>query len=143
MAREIASPGRKRCWSAMATSFLAILALLIAPICSRLCAAQTCSPPSGTASDAPCHSASVSQHGAAHLHSVRNCSAPELQAIVPASVTRADHLQPHRSIATAASELVISRELPASLKCLSGVSRLGSPPIESLDFTSAPVILRI
>jgi hypothetical protein len=60
-------------------SLITLLALVVAPACAPLCAAQTCT--QGHAStEVGCHSRGAANGGAVYLQAVQNCGNPELQA---------------------------------------------------------------
>jgi len=92
---------------------MTILALIVAPACAPLCAAQACpQAPVSAGMGSHCHSSEVANGGAVHLDSVQGCGSPELQvANLPSANTR-ESLQKDRS----ASEMeVLSLVHPSPL----------------------------
>ncbi|HEX4542482.1 MAG TPA: hypothetical protein VH114_04885 [Candidatus Acidoferrum sp.] len=133
-----------RSWGAAAASLITVLALLVAPNCVSLCAAQACSQAPGASAEAPCHFAAGSQNGGVHLHPAgRNCGAPDLQATAPASFTKRDALKTERATAFADPALVLSPELPSALKPHSGACCSDSPPAGHASSSAVTTILRI
>jgi hypothetical protein len=60
-------------------SLITLLALVVAPACAPLCAAQTCA--EGHASnEMGCHSHRAANGGVVYLQAVQGCGSPELQA---------------------------------------------------------------
>src|SRR5258708_27945627 len=72
-------PSRNGAWLARIGSLMTILALIVAPACAPLCAAQSCpQAPVSAGMGSHCHSSEVANGGAVHLYSVQGCGAPEL-----------------------------------------------------------------
>jgi len=77
--RDVA-PLRNAAWLARIASLVTIVALVVAPACGPLCAAQACmQTPSSTEMGSNCHSHGAANGGAVHFHAVHRCGAPELQ----------------------------------------------------------------
>src|SRR5258708_28726739 len=75
--RIVATPGN-RAWVARVASLVTILALVVAPACAQICAAQICT--EGHASnEIGCHSHAAADGGGVYLQAVQGCSSPELQ----------------------------------------------------------------
>jgi hypothetical protein len=77
---------RNMSWSLRALSLVMLMALLVAPACAPLCAAQNC----GLAQTQPaaaghCHGGGTTPHEAPLLRGFRNCGSGELPAIVLSS----------------------------------------------------------
>lgn len=122
---------------------MTILALIVAPACAPLCAAQACTQaPVSAGTGSHCHSREVANGSAFHLHSVQGCGAPELQVANLPSVSKLGSLQRDRSTVSA-SGLDVSAEHPHPLAyhrtpCDAG---LGSPPHSCSAIST--VVLRI
>ena len=77
---------RNMSWSLRALSLVTLMALLVAPACAPLCAAQNC----GLAQTQPaaaghCHGGGTTPHEAPLLRGLRNCGSGEMPAIVLSS----------------------------------------------------------
>jgi hypothetical protein len=95
--RIVATPGN-RVWLAKVASLVTILALVVAPACAPLCAAQTCT--EGHASnEIGCHSHGAANGGGVYLQAVQGCSSPELQAANLSSADKRGSLQRVRAAA--------------------------------------------
>jgi hypothetical protein len=89
-----AAPSQKRAWLAKFASLITLLALVVAPACAPLCAAQTCAHvPASTEIGSHCHSQGVANGGAVYLQTVQSCGAPELQAANLPSADKRGSLQ--------------------------------------------------
>jgi hypothetical protein len=77
---------RNMSWSLRALSLVMLMALLVAPACAPLCAAQNCGLAHTQAAAAGhCHSSGSMPHEASLLRGFRNCGSGELPAIVLSS----------------------------------------------------------
>src|SRR6266852_5279762 len=91
-------PSRNGAWLARIGSLMTILALIVAPACAPLCAAQSCpQAPVSAGMGSHCHSSEVANGGAVHLDSVQGCGAPELHLADLTSANRRESLQKDRS----------------------------------------------
>src|SRR6266481_495797 len=80
---------RNASWLLRALSLVTLAALVVAPACAPLCAAQNCQPSyTQAAAVGNCHGAGAVSQEAPSVRAVRNCGSPELPAIVlnPASL---------------------------------------------------------
>jgi len=95
---------------------MTILALIVAPACAPLCAAQSCPQAPATAGmGSHCHSREVANGGAVHLDSVQGCGAPELQLADLTSANTRESLQKDRSTVSASEMGVLSLVHPSPL----------------------------
>src|SRR5882724_566046 len=70
-------------WQLRTLSLVTLSALVVAPACAPLCAAQNCGPAyTRSAAVGNCHGASAIPQEAPSVRAVRNCGSPELPAIV-------------------------------------------------------------
>jgi hypothetical protein len=77
---------RNMSWSLRALSLVTLMALLVAPACAPLCAAQNCGlAHTGAAAAGHCHGGGTMPHEAPLLRGLRNCGAGEMPAIVLSS----------------------------------------------------------
>jgi len=89
---------RKRAGLARFASLITLLALVVAPACAPLCAAQTCTQaPASTEMGSHCHSHEVANSSAAYLHAVQSCGAAEFQAANMPSAEKRRSLQKVRA----------------------------------------------
>src|SRR5258708_23891635 len=110
------APLRKAAWLARIASLMTILALIVAPACAPLCAAQSCpQAPVSAGMGSHCHSSEVANGGAVHLHSAQGCGSPELQVANLPSVSQLGSLQRDLSTVSASGLDVRSAEHPHPL----------------------------
>src|SRR5216684_3472910 len=137
-------PSRNGAWLARIGSLMTILALIVAPACAPLCAAQSCpQAPVSAGMGSHCHSSEVANGGAVHLDSVQGCGAQELQVANLPSVSQLGSLQRDRSMVSASGLDVRSAEhlQPLAYHRTPFDAGLGSPP-HSCSAVST-VVLRI
>jgi hypothetical protein len=123
---------------------MTILALIVAPACAPLCAAQTCAQaPVSAGMGSHCHSREVANGSAVHLHSVEGCGAPELQVANLPSLNKRGSFQRDQSTVSASGLDVRSAEHPYSRACHRARcdAGLGSPPHSCSAIST--VVLRI
>ena len=73
-------------WSLRALSLVTLMALLVAPACAPLCAAQNCGlAHTGAAAAGHCHGGGTMPNEAPLLRGLRNCGSGEMPAIVLSS----------------------------------------------------------
>src|SRR5260370_39754793 len=102
-------PLRNETWLARIASVVTLLALIVAPACAPLCAAQACMQASGSAGmESHCHFRGIAHGGEAHLHSVQGCGAPELQLANLTPASRRASLQRGRAARSAARPRAVS-----------------------------------
>src|SRR6267143_4182109 len=95
-------PLRNTSWLARIASVVTLLALVVAPACAPLCAAQVCTQASVTAGmGSHCHSREVVNESAVHIRAVQNCGAPELQVAELTSASRRGSFQRDRATVSA------------------------------------------
>src|SRR5882762_4317506 len=95
--KRFAASGRTNALLAQVCGVVTILALVVTPVCSPLCAARVCSQALSSAEvDSPCHLMKVAGGGATHIHGAQNCGAPELPAAALNSTNKNGSLQNDR-----------------------------------------------
>ncbi len=95
---------------------MTILALIVAPACAPLCAAQSCpQAPVSAGMGSHCHSREVANGSAVHLHSAQGCGAPELQLADLTSANRRESLHKDRSTVSVSGLGVLSLVHPSPL----------------------------
>jgi hypothetical protein len=123
---------------------MTILALIVAPACAPLCAAQACTQaPVSAGTGSHCHSREVANGSAFHLHSVQGCGAPELQVANLPSVSELGSLQRDRSTVSASGLDVRSAEHSSPLAHHRGACKMGEEPPPYSGSSAARVVLRI
>lgn len=135
---------RPRSWQAAAVSLVTVVALVVAPSCAPLCAAQMCSQaPTLSTSEKHCHASASMHNDVPQIHAVQNCSAPELAAAALSSVNKGNALKEYRSAASGAAPYPPSQDLPAisTTNLRSCCANAGS--LRRSDSFLATIILRI
>src|SRR6267143_1080730 len=80
-----AMPRRAKGLLAKAISLMTLVALLVAPACTSLCAAQPCAQARySSATEGHCHAATSMHHEVQRIHAVKKCNSPEMP---PATLT--------------------------------------------------------
>src|SRR5260370_21898073 len=137
-------PSRNRAWLANIASLMTILALIVAPACAPLCAAQSCpQAPVSAGMGSHCHSSEVANGSAVHLHSAQGCGSPELQVADLTSANRRESLQKNRSTVSLSELGVLSL---VHLSPLAHHRAAWSADVESPQYSGsfvASVVLRI
>jgi len=139
--RIVAIP-ENRAWVARVASLVTILALVVAPACAQLCAAQICT--EGHASnEIGCHSHAAANGGGVYLQAVQGCSSPELQAANLSSADKRGSLQRVRAAALPGTVGVLSADCssPRTHNSTFIAAELESPP--HFCFAISTVVLRI
>ena len=137
-------PLRNETWLARIASVVTLLALIVAPACAPLCAAQACMQASGSAGmESHCHFRGIAHGGEAHLHSVQGCGAPELQLANLTSANRRESLQRDRATVSADGVGVVSAEHSSPLAHHRGACRIGEEPPSYSCSSPARAVLRI
>jgi hypothetical protein len=142
MAMKIAAPMNIYRWGAAAASLVTLLALLAAPVCAALCAAQACALP-GAATEAPCHFSAAAQGSALHFHATHNCGARELQAADLTSTNLRSSLRAQRLRISAGSFDPLSPGLLPRMENYGAASCPYTPPPEHPSSPFTTVVLRI
>jgi hypothetical protein len=128
----------------MVVSVLTLLALLVAPICAPLCAAQTClRAKSAIATETHCHGETAASQDGSQIHTVLNCNSSEMPAAALFAGNKSDILQTFRPSSQVAGPHAVSLE---STLILAVNSRSRGPHLETLrSFSSflAIGVLRI
>jgi hypothetical protein len=84
---------------AKAVSVLTLLALVVAPACTPLCAARFCSlAPPAVGTESHCHLSGTTNESTAHIHGVQNCGAPRVQAATLTNTSWRESLQKDRAM---------------------------------------------
>lgn len=138
------APSRTGVCVARIASLLTILALVIAPSCGPLCAAQACTPAPGSAGmESHCHLHGTLNGRAPLLHTVQNCGAPELQAADLTSANWREPAQKDRATASAGRLAFLSLGLSSAGARNSDAiaAEVESPPHSCSAITK--VVLRI
>src|SRR5882762_10387900 len=92
--KRFAASGRTNALLAQVCGVVTILALVVTPVCSPLCAARVCSQALSSAElDSPCHLMKVAGGGATHVHGAQSCGARELPAAALNSTNKNGPLQ--------------------------------------------------
>src|SRR6267143_3502794 len=95
--KRFAASGRTNALLSQVCGVVTILALVVTPVCSPLCAARVCSQALSSAEvDSPCHLMKVAGGGATHVHGAQSCGAPELPAAALNSTNKNGSLQTDR-----------------------------------------------
>src|SRR5260370_20961500 len=82
---------RNASWPVRALSLITLAALVVAPACAPLCAAQNCRrADASTAEHGICHGAATMPHEAPRAHAILGCGSPELPAVVSARTPLGD-----------------------------------------------------
>ncbi len=129
-------------WGAAVASLVTLLALIVAPICAGLCAAQACALP-GAATEAPCHFSAVEQGNALHFHATHICGVRELQAADLTSTNLRSSLQAQRLRISAGSFDLLWLGLLRRMENYGAASCAYTPPPEHASSPAATVVLRI
>src|SRR6267142_6763808 len=95
--KRFAASGRTNALLAQVCGVVTILALVVTPVCSPLCAARVCSQALSSAEvDSPWHLMKVAGGSATHVHGAQSCGAPELPAAALNSTNKNGSLQNDR-----------------------------------------------
>jgi hypothetical protein len=129
---------------ATAVSLVTLLALLVVPACSPLCAAQAClQAQTSTASETHCHLEMTGRNDASQIHVVQNCTASELPMATLSAGANSDVPQISRSASRGTSHLTVSQEFDSKL-IANGNNFCAKPdPLRPSDSFPAMGVLRI
>jgi len=111
---SFATPRRTKAMLAQVCGVVTILALVVTPVCSPLCAAQVCSRTSSTAAvNGPCHFAEAAQQNAQYVRGIARCGATELPSATLTSSKLMELSSSARFLAWAGTPYIFSAEFPA------------------------------
>jgi hypothetical protein len=111
---SFATPRRTKAMLAQVCGVVTILALVVTPVCSPLCAAQVCSRTSSTgAVNGPCHFAEAAQQNAQYVRGIARCGATELPSATLTSSKLMELSSSGRFLAWAGTPYIFSAEFPA------------------------------
>jgi len=131
-------------WPLRVLSVVTLVGLVIAPSCAPLCASRNCSRSDGSATaNGSCHESSAMSHEALRARAVRNCSSPELPAVLSTSTAVRGDSGMSRASAPGANYVSMERK-NSEPTVLFPDSHFGrSPDILSSFVSVHPSVLRI
>jgi hypothetical protein len=135
---------RAKSFLAKAVSLLTLPALLVAPACTSLCAAQTCAQTGySSATEGHCHAATSRPHEPQRIHAVKKCNSPEMPPATLTSGNKNEVLRAWRSTLPAASGSSHSQEWPRNSSIKMRTSCPSTLPLAQSQLFPTASILRI